>query len=133
MNCVKQRVEMALIHGYIDLHNKKDRLSNERMPLNLNREDYIVGIPPHIAFKHPDSKFYENIPNYVFDLNAVRQVEDRLIKIHKFEEYVNMLNIIVIRDASINYPDSPHMKNLIHASSEQKCEAILRVMDLWVE
>lgn len=131
MNCVKQRVEIARIHGYIDLHNKKDQLSNEKLPLDLSREDYIVGIPPHIAFSHPNSKFWEKIPNYVFDLNAIRYVEAHLMMLHKFEDYENMLNIIVIRDASIKHPNIPYMKKLIHASSEQKCEAILRTMEKW--
>jgi len=128
----KQQIEIALIHGYINLC----MITYEGMTLPLNRDDvdnHLYGVPPRISKLRPKSTHIEKVPTYTNDLNEIRLVETHLITIHKFDDYVFALNKILFRDSELHPESCSHVYNTVYASALQKCEAILRTMGKWEE
>lgn len=78
---------------------------------------------------HPDFSRYGEIvypPDYLNDLNAVREVE-KLLDDNQWREYEQVLEGMLW-----SYPMGVS-RLLIHASAEDKCEAILRIIGEWEE
>jgi len=70
----------------------------------------------------------EQLPDYLNDLNAVHELEKRL-SISDREAYRSILS-----QNAIFYPETIGTCTdwcLIHASAEERCEALLKTLNLW--
>jgi hypothetical protein len=69
----------------------------------------------------------EAIPDYLTDLNAMREAE----KVLDFEAYMNFA--VIVRNLVENDTDSPAFNREISATATQRAEAFLRTLGLWRE
>lgn len=76
----------------------------------------------------PWGRSYErvNLPDYLNDLNAVHELEKSLTE-EQCMKYHNMLKTIISAD------DPGSLGFIWGATAAQRCEAILRVLNLWEE
>jgi hypothetical protein len=83
----------------------------------------------------------EQMPDYLNDLNAMHEVEKKLIgllvpptRTHVFDDYIGNLYRVVNNlkpDAYYHWSDIDH--STVVASAPQRCEAFLRTLNLWKE
>jgi hypothetical protein len=95
-------------------------------------------------FVSPEGKFLDStigkaslcnfkLPNYYGDLNAIHEVEQKLDKIQSGKMADELIK--VLRKVTKHEPWwlGPSNFEIIHAASAQRCEALLRTLNLWRE
>ena len=88
--------------------------------------------PPHIeGWIGKGCKRREVIPNYLNDLNAMREAENIcLVGPTLWEKYCTHLVSIIEEDDSVDYRNAQcHLPDLVNATAEQKAEALVLTMD----
>jgi hypothetical protein len=78
------------------------------------------------SIEYMEKEFH--LPNWPEDLNAVHELEKTLTHNERFQFYKELLSV-GNRDAS----NGNDVKNSIHATALQRCEAYLRLKGLWQE
>lgn len=93
------------------------------------RKEYIHGNGVDTdVWIHPngkDCREEEWFPNYFQDLNAVRKLEEKLTD-EQWTDYLNNLYYITFKPAA-----KDRDKQAVHASAEDKCEALGKTLKLW--
>lgn len=74
-------------------------------------------------------QFSENVPNYVQDLNAIREIEDMLrIGMDRCNKTLRKYRNELAKIVGCSWYQSAEM---ICASAEQRAEALLKTLNLW--
>ena len=76
--------------------------------------------------------FHKGLPNYPFNLNAVREVEKKL-SITEFREYHTILCKTKDPDRTTPMNPNEYVKMILTFTASERCEAILRLKGLWKE
>jgi hypothetical protein len=83
----------------------------------------------HGSSQRPTLKTWQDnlffLPKYFEDLNAVRKLEEKLTD-DQWTDYLNNLYYITFKPAA-----KDRDKQAIHASAEDKCEALGKILNLW--
>lgn len=82
-----------------------------------------TGIDPLEPSNSVGMKVYKQIPNYHGDLNAIHECENKLRGSAIWSEYKRRLSIIC--STGFEFP--------VDATASQRCEALLRTLNLWKE
>lgn len=115
MNKEKQRIKIAEACGWVEVRAEVDWLPGE-----------LTGI---YTWPHPTdpekTKYYisrKPVPDYLNDLNAMH-VAEKILKLGIRNRYDAELGLIAQRDYCFIW----------ETSAEQRAEAFLRTLDLWIE
>jgi hypothetical protein len=84
------------------------------------------GVPP--TPRHP-SRPWEELPDYLTDLNAMAEAEKHLLKVHA-QPYIRNLARIAAQEHLEN-DDCIHQFRYVTATATQRAEAFLRTLNLW--
>jgi len=68
------------------------------------------------------------LPNYLTDLNAIHDVEKKLLFTHRQAYYTELRGIC---SRGLNHALYVDMSECIRATAEQKVEALLKALNLW--
>ena len=79
-----------------------------------------------ITGRKPTNGFYEIIPDYLNDLNAMHEAEKMLTE-HQWDEYERVLRLVC--DGCSYFEGAG--KELLHATAAQRAEAFLRTIGEW--
>lgn len=116
----EQRIALAEWDGWVEVYAPVDWMLGE-----------LTGI---YTFPHPTDpekiKYYVSrkpVPDYLNDLNAVHLLEKKLPDKHK-RSYAFILAQVLDTTPTVDLDDQ--FLN-IHATSAQRCEALLKTLNLW--
>jgi hypothetical protein len=84
----------------------------------------LKGVPPIRP------SLFQDIPDYLNDLNAIREAENKLSKDHR-KQLVYVLLRVVIADLDKNTPEIDKFRVLYFATAAQRAEAFIRVIGKW--
>lgn len=101
-----QRIAIAEACGWVDIYHVNN---------------VYCGLPPHGYFKQGDMMCHPNLPDYLNDLNAMREAEKVLTQ-EQEDKYVVTLCL-----------DVQPKPRLHHATAAQRAEAFLRTLNLWTD
>jgi len=91
---------------------------------------YDIGEPTwngQVLGRHWERGPLENIPDYLNDLNAIREAENKLSKDHR-KQLVYVLLRVVIADLDKYTPEIDKFRVLYFATAAQRAEAFIRVI-----
>lgn len=111
MKIEEQRIEIAKFCGWTNVTVYAD-------------ENQIDGFMPA-----PNTRFWQVVPNYTDDLNAIHEAEKKIINTSTWDGYYRWLVCVMDEDSE---SDNGCQSNImIHASASQRCEALLRTIGKW--
>ena len=93
---------------------------------------YVVGMRGYVGYGSLGHRYA--LPNYLNDLNAMREAENRL-NYYQLSTYEDMLVKVVNAGDSATwwYEDSGYRLAVIRATAAQRAEAFLRTLNLWTD
>ena len=89
----------------------------------------IGKIGNNVSNPQGDERPYEEVPDYLNDLNAMHEAEKVILK-HGWLTYIDWLVYIMFGKQDI---PSIYYGNILHATAAQRAEAFLRTRYLWSE
>ena len=89
-----------------------------------------TGIPPPQAIPDEFVDEREALPDYLNDLNAMRDAESILTGGNR-QQYYDELEHVLFGQSEIHWSDDKFV--VVHASAAQKAEALLKTLNLWEE
>lgn len=111
--------------------------SNIEVANSMNINSPLKGYPP--TGQIIGNKKKKIIPNFYNDLNAVHEAEKRLTP-EQEEQYVSWLGALIMAEAYEDTTSARWSKSNLsstdstyRATAPQRCEALLRTLDLWKE
>lgn len=75
-------------------------------------------------------RFKHDIPDYLNDLNAVHELEEKLT-FEQAEQFEDELCHIVVKCNEQQKKQAPWRFAVAHATAAQRCEALLKTLNLW--
>lgn len=115
----EQRVALAKWAGWQDIYRCGVSLSRTKNGAEHGKRFAGTLDPPSINY----GREYQEIPDYLNDLNAVHDLEKKLTPL-QWNDYANKL---------IQYWEAggTRFAGAIHSTAAQRCEALLKTLNLW--
>lgn len=101
-----QRIALAKWAGWTDIANEE-----------FFGAIILKGTCPHL-------KCTQAVPDFLHDLNAVHELEERLSESDQFKYYWRLLDVVLAKIPV-------RQLALVSATAVQRCEALLRCLGLW--
>lgn len=127
MNELKQRLALAKAHSYIDVRQRN------RLEFGEYSDDYFECLEyrEHDEWGMGGSRWGRRVPDYLNDLNAIREVEE-VLTYEQRDDYAHELF-----DIAHAFDDCGSFESMVwfttHATAAEKAEALLKALNLWEE